>query len=86
MPDSQEIPLIIEPCLRYSKTSPHPRKHASDIQELFSSRKRTGDAQELPLIQGNLFQDIQKLSHVYGMRNFITAFAKARYLSISKAD
>jgi hypothetical protein len=54
MPDSQEIPLVSEPYLRYSRTSPHPRKHASDIQECPSSRKRTGDTHELPLIQGNL--------------------------------
>ena len=60
MPDSQEIPLISEPCLRYSRTFPHTRKHPSDIQELSSSRKRTGDTHEIPFIQGKLFKIFKK--------------------------
>jgi len=54
MPDIQEIFLISEPCVRYSRTSPYSRKHASDIQEFPSSRKPAGDTHKLPLIQGNL--------------------------------
>jgi len=77
MLNSQEIPLISEGCLRYSRTlhilgTCLRYSRTSLIEEI-----RTSPHPRKPV------QDIQELSRVYGMRSFVTAFTKIPNLSIS---
>jgi len=86
MSDSQDIPPISELCLRYSRTSPHPRKYPSDIQEIPSSMKRAGGTHVPPLIQENMSKIFKNFPAKNGMRRFFTAFTKIAICPFPKAD